>query len=75
MAYAKYPLDPSCMNPAGGLQCSSDYLSEDMKITALMAEYAERDKQYGGVPGQGSEDSSPGDGPPRPVLMCAQYGF
>lgn len=52
----------------GGLECS-DHLSEDLKITSLMAEYAERDEHY---EGRVLDDSSPCDGPPRPVLMCVQ---
>ena len=43
----------------------SDYLSEDSRIAALMAEYAEKDEDY---EGGATEDG----GPPRPMLMYAQ---
>ena len=43
----------------------SDYLSEDSRIAALMAEYAEKDEYY---EGGATEDG----GPPRPMLMYAQ---
>lgn len=56
---------------AGPLEVCGDYLSEDLKIAALMAEYAEKDKHYEGAE-HISADSSPveDEGPPRPILMC-----
>lgn len=60
---------------AGPLECG-DYLSDELKITTLMAEYAEQDKHYDGMTERVLEDSSSPsneEGPPRPVLQYVLY--
>lgn len=73
LAVSKLPIDVRYFRNGllfvnAGPSACSDYLSEDLRITKLIAEYAEKDEHYEGGAWHISEDG----GPPRPVLMYAQ---